>query len=230
MGDFIKNIVTPLSAVVAALLAAWVNYSVSQVKAQIDLRQQEVQEKLKQQELALDALMTVKKLDEDLTFRVYEAVTASLKSNDEKQQQAASALVVVMAAEPLRTQLLQVFGASQTTVPEVRQAVEKVLKDEQKFNLDSAVVQQVAAKPAAAAQSSRELPWHDWDVDIFWCERSGQSARDSAAAIAKELTAQGAKGRTALACCRIPSMRSPAIEWPAMRFAATRTKLRRAML
>lgn len=198
MGDFIKNIVTPLSAVVAALLAAWVNYSVSQVKAQIDLRQQEVQEKLKQQELALDALMTernVKKLDEDLTFRVYEAVTASLKSNDEKQQQAASALVVVMAAEPLRTQLLQVFGASQTTVPEVRRAVEKVLKDEQKFNLDSAVVQQAAAKPAAAPQSTRALPWHDWDVDIFWCERSGQSARDSATAIAKELSAQGAKGR-----------------------------------
>ena len=46
----------------------------TQVKSQIDLRQQEVQEKLKQQELALDALMTersVRKLDEDLTFRVY---------------------------------------------------------------------------------------------------------------------------------------------------------------
>ena len=126
MGDFIKNVVAPFSAVAAALLAAWVNYSVSQVKSQIDLRQQEVQEKLKQQELALDALMTernVRKLDEDLTFRVYDAVTASLKEKDEKQQQAATALVVVMASEPLRTQLLQVFGASKTTVPEVRQAV-----------------------------------------------------------------------------------------------------------
>lgn len=115
MGDFVKNVVAPFSAVVAALLAAWVNYSVSQVKSQIDLRQQEVQEKLKQQELALDALMTernVRKLDEDLTFKVYDAVTESLKAKDEKQQQAATALVVVMASEPLRTQLLQVFGAS----------------------------------------------------------------------------------------------------------------------
>lgn len=199
MADFIKNVLTPVSAVVAALLAAWVNYSVSQVKTQIDVRQLEVQEKLKQQELALDALMTernVKKLDEDLTFRVYEAVTASLKSNDEKQQQAASALVVVLAAEPLRTQLLQVFGVSQTTVPEVREAVEKVLKEEQKFNIESAVVQQAAApKPAPPPAAAKALPWHDWDVDIFWCERSGTGARESATAIAKELTQQGAKGR-----------------------------------
>ncbi len=198
MGDFIKNVVAPFSAVAAALLAAWVNYSVSQVKSQIDLRQQEVQEKLKQQELALDALMTernVRKLDEDLTFRVYDAVTASLKEKDEKQQQAATALVVVMASEPLRTQLLQVFGASKTTVPEVRQAVEKVLKDEQKFNMESAVAQQAAPKPAAAPPATTAVPWHDWDVDIFWCERSGQPARDSANAIEGELTKQGAKGR-----------------------------------
>ena len=198
MGDFIKNVVVPFSAVAAALLAAWVNYSVSQVKSQIDRRQQEVQEKLKEQELALDALMTernVRKLDEDLTFKVYDAVTESLKAKDEKQQQAATALVVVMASEPLRTQLLQVFGASQTTVPEVRQTVEKVLKEEQKFNRESAAVQQAAPKPAPAPSATRGLSWHDWDVDIFWCERSGQPAGESANAIAGELTKQGAKGR-----------------------------------
>ncbi len=212
MGDFIKNVLAPFSAVAAALLAAWVNYSVSQVKSQIDVRQQEVQEKLKQQELALDALMTernVRKLDEDLTFRVYDAVTASLKANDEKQQQAATALVVVMAAEPLRTQLLQVFGASKSTVPEVRQAVEKVLREEQKFNMESAVVQQATPKPAAAPPAPGALPWHDWDVDIFWCERSGQSAP---------------------ACSPTRSMRSPVIASPAMQFAATPTKLPRLTL
>jgi len=187
MGDFIKNILTPLSAVAAALLAAWVNFSVS-----------DVQQKLKEQEVALTTLTTernIKKLDEDLTFKVYEAVTTSLKSNDEKQQQAAAALLQFLAAEPLRTQLLQVFGASQTTAPEVREVVQKVLKEEQKFAQENAVLQQVAAKPAAAPSATRALPWNDWDVDIFWCERSGQSAQDSAAAIAKELAAQGAKGR-----------------------------------
>jgi hypothetical protein len=198
MGDFIKNVLAPFSAIAAALLAAWVNYSVSQVKSQIDLRQQQVQEKLKEQELALDALMTernVRKLDEDLTFKVYDAVTESLKAKDEKQQQAATALVVVMASEPLRTQLLQVFGASKTTVPEVRQAVEKVLKEEQKFNLETAIAQQAAPKPAAAPPATRAVPWDNWDVDIFWCERSGESAHDSARAIVGELSKQGAKGR-----------------------------------
>jgi len=188
MGDFIKNILTPLSAVIAALFAAWTNFSVS-----------DVQQKLKQQELALTTLTTernVRKLDEDLTFKVYEAVTTSLKSNDLKQQQAASALLQFLATEPLRTQLLQVFGASQTTAPEVRQAVEKVLQEEQKFAIDNAVVlQQVAAKAADAPSPARVLPWNDWDVDIFWCQRSGQAAAESAAAIAKELTVQGAKGR-----------------------------------
>jgi hypothetical protein len=198
MGDFIKNVLAPFSAVAAALLAAWVNYSVAQVKNQIDVRQQEVQERLKQQELALNTLVTernVKKLDEDLTFRVYEAVTASLKADDEKQQQAASALVVVMASEPLRTQLLQVFGTSKSTVPQVRQAVEKVLKEEQKFNLDNVALQQSSPKPATAPPTTRALPWHDWDVDVFWCERAGQPARSSAEAVVTELRKQGAKGR-----------------------------------
>ena len=97
-----------------------------------------------------------------------------LKEKDEKQQQAATALVVVMASEPLRTQLLQVFGASKTTVPEVRQAVEKVLKDEQKFNMESAIAQQAAPKPAAAPSATTAVPWHDWDVDI-----SGANAQAS---------------------------------------------------
>jgi hypothetical protein len=189
MSDFIKNVLAPFSAVAAAVLAAWVNYSVSQAKSQIEQRQQQVQEKL-------DTLMTernVRKLDEDLTFRVYDAVMVSLKSNDEKHQQAATALVDNMVAEPLRTKLLLVFGASQTTVPEVRQAVEKVLKDEQKFNMDSAANRR--PKPAAAPAATQALPWHDWDVDIFWCERSGQPARASAEAIVAELERRDAKGR-----------------------------------
>jgi len=192
MGDFIKNVLAPFSAVAAALLAAWVNYSVSQVKNQIELRQQQVQEKLN----TLITERNVRKLDEDLTFRVYDAVMASLKSNDEKHQQAATALVDNMVSEPLRTKLLLVFGASQTTVPEVRQAVEKVLKYEQKFNMESATLQQAAApEPAAAPPATRASPWSDWDVDIFWCERSGDSARASADAIVDALSQRGAKGR-----------------------------------
>lgn len=58
MANFAKNTLVPFSAVAAALLMAWAIYSVSQVKDQIDLRQQEVQKRLEQRELALNALMT----------------------------------------------------------------------------------------------------------------------------------------------------------------------------
>lgn len=57
MANFAKNILAPFSAVAAALLMGWANYSVSQVKSQIDLRHQEVQEALKQRGLALTTLM-----------------------------------------------------------------------------------------------------------------------------------------------------------------------------
>ena len=48
----------PFSAVARALLAASVNYSDSPVKSQIALHQREIQEKLKEQELARDEIMT----------------------------------------------------------------------------------------------------------------------------------------------------------------------------
>jgi hypothetical protein len=38
MGDFFKNVVVPALTVVTALLAAWVNYSVSTVKSDLDLQ------------------------------------------------------------------------------------------------------------------------------------------------------------------------------------------------
>lgn len=72
MANFAKNILAPFSAVAAALLMAWANYSVSQVKNQIDQRQLEIQHELKQRELALNALMAERqasKLDEDLVLK-----------------------------------------------------------------------------------------------------------------------------------------------------------------
>jgi len=96
MGDFFKNVMVPAITVVTALLAAWVNYSVSTVKSDLDLQKA----KLDEQQASLNKLTTernLRKFDEDLTFRVYDAVITSLKANDTKQQQAASALVIVMA-------------------------------------------------------------------------------------------------------------------------------------
>jgi hypothetical protein len=66
--NFGKNILAPFSVVAAALLMGWANYSVLQVKNQIDQRHQEVQETLNQREIALNMLVAelhVRNSDED---------------------------------------------------------------------------------------------------------------------------------------------------------------------
>jgi len=192
MGDFFKNVMVPAITVVTALLAAWVNYSVSTVKSDLDLQKA----KLDEQQASLNKLTTernLRKFDEDLTFRVYDAVITSLKANDTKQQQAASALVIVMAEEPLRTQLLQVFDKAQTTAPEVRLEVAKVLATEQRFQQEEATAKSAAAsKPPPPAAGAG---WGEWDVDVFWCQKSGDSAHKNADAIVAALQKDGAKGR-----------------------------------
>lgn len=192
MGDFFKNVLVPAITVVTAILAAWVNYSVSTVKTDLDLQKA----KLDEQQASLNKLTTernLKKFDEDLTFRVYDAVVTSLKANDIKQQQAASALVIVMAEEPLRTQLLQVFDKAKTTAPEVRLEVAKVLATEQRFQQEEATTKSAAAdKPPPSTVASG---WGNWDVDVFWCQKSGEVGQRSAEAIVTALRNDGAKGR-----------------------------------
>ena len=203
MGDFIKNVIVPGITIVTALLAGYVNYSVSNVKSALDLQKGELEQQqaslksaLDVQQASLNKLTTersLKKFDEDLTFRVYTAVTDALKTGDARQQQATSALVIVMAPEPLRTQLLQVFDKSQTTSPEVRNEVAKVLKTEQSFHQEESLI-----KPAAAASRPSPAPgggWEDWDVDVFWCEGSGEDAREQADKVVAALKQAGARGR-----------------------------------
>lgn len=192
MAEFFKDVLVPGITVVTALLAAWVNYSVSTVKSDLDLQRV----KLDEQQASLNKLTTernLKKFDEDLTFRVYDAVITSLKADDTKQQQAASALVIVMAEEPLRTQLLQVFDKAQATAPEVREEVSKILATEQRFHQEEAMAKSATA--AAPSPSIASDGWGNWDVDVFWCQNSGESAQKSADAIVAALEKDGAKGR-----------------------------------
>jgi len=125
---------------------------------------------------------------------VYEAVTASLRTNDAKQQQAASALVVVMMQEPLRTQLLQVFSRSQSTTPEVRQDVDKIVMEEDRFRADQSTLA-VRSLSATTAHPPHESIWETWDIDVFWCERSGEAARREAQEVVTRIRAEGARGR-----------------------------------
>jgi hypothetical protein len=209
MEKFLTKVATPVVSVIAALLAAWVNFSVSQKKSEIDAGQLKLQREQQQQQAQLErqkvtiseltAERGVKKIDEDLEFRVYDAVTASLKTNNAKQQQAATALVIVMVPEPLRTQLLHVFGQSETTAPQVREVVDKVLKEEQKFKVDEAAPGSTPSSASASSPSTPKTPessvWGTWDIDVFWCERSGDAAHRNADSLVTALKTSGAKGR-----------------------------------
>lgn len=69
MGDFIKNVLIPVVSIVTALLAGYVNYSVSNVKSALDVQKG----KLEEQQRSLDILTAernLRKLDEDLAFRI----------------------------------------------------------------------------------------------------------------------------------------------------------------
>ena len=205
MKDFFKDYLVPGVGVITGLLAAWVSYSVSDVKSKLDLQKGQ----LDAQQASLTALTTertLKKFDEDLTFRIYEAVTASLKAKDAQQQQAASALVIVLATEPLRTQLLHVFEQSELTAPTVKKEVGQVLNREQQFQQEEATVTSAAPNsPALAPQSGSRRSrvdasapgsgWGQWDVDVFWCQRSGDAARGMSESIVEALEREGAKGR-----------------------------------
>jgi isocitrate lyase len=190
-GDLVGKVIVPAVTVLTALLAAWVNYSVSHVKSELDVQRAA----LDAQKASLDSLTaerSLRRFDEDLTFRIYQAVSDSLKTNDTKQQQAATALVIVLAPEPLRTQLLEVFDRAQTTAPEVRKTVARVLQTEEQYQQEQAVVQPSGPKPPTPKATGA---WGEWDVDVFWCERSGEDSKRGAQTIVDALRNEGAKGR-----------------------------------
>lgn len=116
---------------------------------------------------------------------IYEAVVKSLESGDVKRQMVSKALVTSMLDDPLRTELLAVLSTSST--PEIKKEAEATLAQESRFKAE-----QNAPRAALVKKSSS---WEDIDFDIFWCERSGDSARAQAERIKSQLAAEGAKGR-----------------------------------
>ena len=116
---------------------------------------------------------------------VYDAVVKSLESGDPKRQRVSKALVTSMLEDPLRTELLTVLTESSS--PEIKKEAQATLEQESIFKVDES-----ALRPLQQKTSSN---WADWDFDIFWCERSGASAKAQAEKIKNQLEAEGAKGR-----------------------------------
>jgi len=181
MSDFFKNFIIPAISVLTAVFVGISNYYISQLKSDLDKQRQQIDE--------LTAVRNVKKLDDDLVFRIYEAVEKSLSGNA-KQQQAATALVIVMAPDTLRSQLLQVIGQSESTDSAVKASVAEVLKKEQEFKIEDKTAPVAAPVASTSGTASR-----GWNVDVFWCERSGESARTQANALEAALKAAGSYGR-----------------------------------
>jgi len=123
---------------------------------------------------------------------VYDAVVKSLESGEQKRQRVSKALVTSMLEDPLRTELLNVLTESGS--PEIKKEAQATLALESTFKAEERVVssKKADATPKANTSSSK---WGDWDFDIFWCEGSGNPAKEQAEKIKKALLDEGAKGR-----------------------------------
>jgi hypothetical protein len=190
--DILSKGVVPAVGVVTAVLAAWVNYTASQLKATLD-QQQALLNQQKADLEKLTASRNFEKQDQDMTFRIYDAVIESLKTGNSQQQKAASALVIVLAKEPVRTDFLKLFEQSETTARDVKSDVSKVLTDEQQFKSEQAVIKSMAPPTTSVPQPTSG--WQGWSVDVFWCEDEGADQSRSAEAVVKSLRDQGATGR-----------------------------------
>lgn len=143
---------------------------------------------------------------------VYEAVVRSLESGDQKRQHVSKALVISMLEDPLRTELLNVL--TESGLPEIKKEAQTTLAQENTFKVEQSVIfdrksdttpQSIrAAKPedekslivlGSSTSARTKSKWGDWDFDIFWCEGSGNAAKEQAEKIKQALLDEDAKGR-----------------------------------
>lgn len=119
---------------------------------------------------------------------VYETVVKAIESKDEHKQAVSQALVASMLSleDPLRHGLLAVLASSST--PKVRADAQAILSKEVTYQTEDR--EKRTAKSPQTTQG-----WGDWDIDVFWCEGSGETAKSLATSIVGALKADGATGR-----------------------------------
>ncbi len=180
---FLQNIFIPVVTVGTATMVAILNFSVSKVDQ--DLKQQiaSVDLSIKEAKNEREKLNS----EREFNFKIYDLVQQSIEQENEKKQEVAKQFVLVMVDGELRNRLLGVLEAGGTDT--IKQETATLLRKEEQFN-----VQQTAifSKPKSIKES---FDWEDLDYDIFWCERSGEIAKNQAGLIANQLKSEGAKGR-----------------------------------
>lgn len=168
----IKEVLIPLVTVVTAVLVAVLNSSVANVETQLKASQEQRAERESYQSVDL---------------KIYDKVIASLEAKDPQKQLVAQALVNVMASDSFRVKLLNVL--QKTAEDTVKKEVERIIKED-KFDAEEKTV--VVTKKSIPEKYET---WLGYNIDIFWCEDSGDSARQKAELIEQRLLELGAKGR-----------------------------------
>ena len=190
IGEFIKNMAVPVITAATAVMVAILNFNISSNDQQLRARDQELTKRIGELDLLVKQSSeerAERESGQDFNLKIYDIVTKSLEERSPQKQEAAKAFIVVMVDEPLRSSLLHVL--KQGGDARVKEEIGRILKEEEKFKSNDAVIPQ-KQKEAAASYN-----WGEWDFDIFWCTASGATARKFATAIGEELLAEGAKGR-----------------------------------
>jgi len=183
----IKSLLERVQVFVGILLAVVAGYSAWQLdSAEKSLKKTEISLQNRDADRKDSEVIRVnRESNEKKQLMVYDAVVKSLEGGDQKKQRVSKALVTAMLEDPLRTELLTVLTESGS--PEIKKAAQATLAVESTFKAEEGV-----RRPAQQHSASQ---FAEWDFDIFWCERAGDSAKAQAEKIKKQLEVEGAKGR-----------------------------------
>jgi hypothetical protein len=178
--DFVTGVVVPLVTAITGIFVFSLDSRVKTFEGQLKVREANRLDTADQRQSAQQQA--------DLRFRIYEAATKSLESNDARNQQVATSLVIAMLepSDPLRSGLLEVLKSH--AEPDVKKEAETALQESSQF-----IAQQTLAPVAPATVSNDD--WRAYNLDVFWCAAVGSSAKDKADRIGQALRSAGSKGR-----------------------------------
>lgn len=159
-----RDVVIPILTIVITFITGFLAVRVQDLTRKTDTA-------LKQQELE----RLERESDVTIKFKVYEAVKLSLESNDTRQQEVALALVsTVLPSGELQNSLLKVLA----------EAGQPIIKDQAFFVVEQRLrpspgIFDIPPPPPPPPRPSVD-DMKNWRFDIFWCEESGDYARDLA--------------------------------------------------
>jgi hypothetical protein len=167
---FFRDYFIPILTTGTAVLSAFLVFRVQNLNAKTE----QAVRTLEEQRLARES-------DVNLTFKVYDAVKASLDASNDRQQTVALALVNSLLPDgDLRNSLLKVLG--EAAIPEVKEEANVAVFNSEEQQLAQSL-QKMRDKPAADSKAFR--------FDIFCCESSGEAARQKAEQVRARMVSQG---------------------------------------